>query len=367
MRIFIFIWLLLISITSHSSSEQIQKEFQFTHPDNCKEKRLDLPPGVMSRIPIQDQNTSNFCWSYAGTQLIDAWRAKYRPPTPPWTSPTAHAFRYLSEKGITDPDQNMSGINFLERAVRYPSCSQEVVHDRISGRNHSDFFNKMQELHRLARSGTASESTLNSHLQNCLNSSGVNRKIQWNEISGFVQNSNWIGFANQVIGEICKDSLRGGEIPIPESIGAYDKQFANGAEGLRAIQKMIREKLDGEDPLPVGIRFCPEALKQFLPATLQMNGRIDGSRCKSQTGVQKNIHFAAIVGRRPVMVKSSDGRERFICQYLVRDSYGTDCAEYPDSTVFTPKDRCVKGQIWVDEKYLLINTNEAYAIPDRAR
>ncbi|MFN8845329.1 MAG: hypothetical protein ACK5V3_05345 [Bdellovibrionales bacterium] len=363
----IILFSLFISLYSNATSEIINKEFKFTHADNCKEKRLDLPPGVMSRIPIQDQNTSNFCWSYAGTQMIDAWRAKYRPPTPPWTSPTAHAFRYLSEKGITDPNRNLSGVNFLDRAVRYPSCSQSVVHDRISGQNHRVFFNKMQELHKMARSGEATEATLENKLQACLSQAGINNKIRWNQISQYVQSTEWTGFANQVIGEICKDHTRNAEnIPRPEVIAAYHKKFANGLEGMQAIQKMIREKLDGEDPLPVGIRFCPEALKQFLPATLQMDGELNESRCKSKTGVLKNQHFAVIVGRRPVMVKTSDGREKLICQYLIRDSYGTDCAEYPDSTVFTPKDRCVKGQVWVDEKHLLVNTNEAYAIPDRA-
>jgi hypothetical protein len=333
---------------------------------NCEEKRLDIPPGVMSRIPVQDQNTSNFCWSYAGAQLIDAWRAKYRPPTPPWTSPTAHAFRYLSEKGITDPNENISGANFLEVAYRYPTCSQEVVHDKINGANHKVLFKQMQDLFDLARSGQASKETLNLQLQNCLAKVGLSKKINWDQVSHHIHTNRWTSFANKILDDVCKNHTKFPEnIPRPVSTGAYDSKYGNGHNGMLGIRNFINNNLNSQDPLPVGIRLCPAALKEFLPGTLKDNGELADEKCVDETGTRKNQHFAVIVGRRPVKVVGADNVERTVCQYLIRDSYGTDCNQYPDSKVFTPKDRCVKGQIWVDERTLLTNTNEAYGIPDR--
>lgn len=362
--LFLITDLLLILNYSYASPEDVAKEFRFTPARECVEKRLDLPPGVMAKVPVQDQNTSNFCWSYAGTQLIDAWRAKHNPPTPPWTSPVSHAFKYLDQIGESNPNLNQSGVHFLRKAINWPSCSQSVVNDRLSGKDHSDFFNKMQELYRLARSGQASENTLNNYLQNCLMGAGLNKKIQWHQVSQHIQQKEWTGFANQVIGEICKNHSRAnGEMPYPINLGAHTK--GSGVEGMRAIQKTLNETFSKDNPLPVAVNICSEIFNYLHKPTLRMNNGLDASKCVSKSGVNMNTHASVIVGRRPVKVKHSDGREMTICQYLIRNSYGTSCNQYSHPTPFIPNDRCVNGQIWVDERTLLTNTDEAYYLPDR--
>jgi hypothetical protein len=269
---------------------------------------------------------------------------------------------------MDDPQRLVPVSSFLMFAQHSPICSREVIHDKLGGSDHVEFFNRMQELHELARSGRTTDSELDRRLQRALGSSRMGAKVSWSQVGPYVQQSTWIGFADRGLRDLCKDHTREAiRYPAPESIRAYDNtKFSNGAEGMSGIQKRLIEQFDKENPLPVAIRVCPEVFTRLNPPTLRMNGRLDEEKCVSPTtGRVQNSHYAVVVGRRPASIRGTDGKERIVCQYLIRNSYGTDCSRYPETTIFTPNDRCISGQVWVDERVLLTNSDELIFIPDR--
>jgi hypothetical protein len=359
----------LIAVSSHATTDKVARAYKLTNPANCKEEvRLDLPPnGTMSKMPVQDQNTSNLCWSYSGTQLIDAWRSKYDPPAPPWSSPLAFGMGFLNFHGVTDEKANQSAYKFLKTAPKLKSCSYEVVNDSLIGKKRPDLFDSLRTLHQLARSGRATEAELDNQLKSCLVGMGQNKSLNWAQVSHFAQESQWQKFGDSILKEVCATHSRDlSKLPSPEKVSAYDKsEFADGIQGMFAIRDSINEMISSPSSLPVGIRFCPAVLFRTSPGTLDENGDLNAGACKNQAGRQLNMHAAVIVGKRPVMFTNSAGQTFPICQYLVRDSGGADCDAYKEPTIFNPSDRCVNGQIWVDEKTLMTNTNEAFFLPDR--
>jgi hypothetical protein len=366
----IILFLTLLSIfESHATTDKVAKAYKLTNPADCKEEvRLDLPPnGTMSKTPVQDQNTSNLCWSYAGAQLIDAWRSKYDPPAPPWSSPVAFGMEFLNFHGIENEKAIQSTYNFLETAPKLKSCSYDVVNDSLIGKKRTDLFNSLKALHQLARSGQATEAQLDSQLKSCLVGIGQNKLLNWAQVSHLAQESEWQKFGDKILKEVCaKHSRDLSKLPAPQQVFAYDKsKFAKGIQGMFAIRDKINSMISDPTSLPVGIRFCPAVFHTTSPGTLDENGDLNESACRNQTGQQLQIHQAVIVGKRPVMFTNSAGQTFPICQYLVRNSKGADCDAYKAPTIFNPSDRCVNGQIWVDEKTLMTNTDEAFFLPDR--
>lgn len=367
------------------ASEKISMS-EMTRAENsdCSEVRLDESPGLMANIPIQDQSGTGFCWSYASSQLLDAWRAKYPPPgTPPWTSPDALAFEYMSKKGITDPDAPVNMFDFLKQAPSLKSCDYSLFNNkRFDGKKDFALFKRLEELHRLARTPNSDPQLIQAMSRDCF--AGVHPSKQnlfnINEIKNYATSHEWISFTQNILSSYCEgNNQKLDYIPQPDSKSPYTYVSNNGLRGIAAMQKAINSHLNKYDKtrnpkvLPIGVDFCAEILNRPLAPTMNKDGRLDSSACVSKNGKKQAKHSAVIVGRRPAMWvdPKNPNRKLPICQYLIRNSYGTSCKAYPPSDIFQPADRCAKsdgkesGQIWVDEISLLGNSDAAYFFPER--
>jgi hypothetical protein len=102
----------------------------------------------------------------------------------------------------------------------------------------------------------------------------------------------------------------------------------------------------------------------LLPGTLQTGGNLDETKCINEKGHQLFMHAATIIGRRQVQFTNKAGQTFPICQYLIRDSGGTNCSATEPRPFFSPSNACENGQYWVDEKTLFTNSDEIYYIPN---
>lgn len=106
-----------------------------------------------------------------------------------------------------------------------------------------------------------------------------------------------------------------------------------------AIGRAIDEELETPAPLPIEIHFCPKILEPGL--------RVDCAR---------EGHAALVIGRRWNAGTHS-------CQYLVRNSWGTECSQYPRK--ISGNGGCEEGlgNIWLDRGALLANTEDIVRPP----
>jgi hypothetical protein len=155
-------------------------------------------------------------------------------------------------------------------------------------------------------------------------------------------------------------------LPVPKIIATYRSR--DGILGMKRAQSEVNELLRSNSPPAIGISFCPEIFFRRNVHTLGMNGRIDKSRCIDERGKQRLMHFAAIVGSRQAIATTASGEKVKICQYRIRNTYGTKCEGMPARAKdVSPNERCVNGDIWVDEDSLFTNTTEYIYLPHRSQ
>lgn len=341
---------------SHANKELI-KSFQPTAPDQCSTKRLDLNGGVMSKIPIQDQGNLRICWSYGASQLIDAWRIKNDPPVEYMTSPTPLALQYAKFKKRTEIFEPESAIRLLQNANELRICSYDKVKDYNNKQSNAEFISELVNSYTQFRSNPDNKVEILKKLKTCLIEAGFKNKSDLEKLSQHLSSDTWVPFVDGILQDICgNDSKKIENVPKPK----YKTSNANknGKYGIREIQNLINSKLDEKNPSPIGITFCHAVLKNRDTSSMELNGEVNNDRCPSA------IHTAPIIGRRLVKYMDKNGVEHPFCQFLVRDSYGTSCANYPDDPEITPSKICENGQIWVDESALLTNTADAYYLED---
>lgn len=345
-----------VSLTAHSSEELLDK-FTFTKPNECTTKRLDQGDGVMAKVPIQDQTKLLICWSYAASQLIDAWRIKNDPPVPFITSPVPLGLQYANakkKKNLIEPD---SAITLLERVNEFKSCSYNVVNDHNNNQTNAEFISSLIKAYNDSKKDPGNKTKFIEQINTCLQAAGFRNNLDIEKLATHIQHDTWMPFVDGVLQDLCKNDSRSlSNIPKPKVVATYES--SNVSDGIRNMQNLIHKKLNEKNPSPIGISFCRKVFKDRDISTLDAAGRPDKAKCIGAA------HTAPIVGRRLVMFKDTDGKTYPFCQFLVRDSYGTSCANYPDDPEITPSKVCENGQIWVDESALLTNTSEAFYLED---
>ena len=359
LNFFFFVAISLISLNAQSNEELLSK-FEPTKPNECTTKRLDQGEGVMAKVPIQDQTKLLMCWSYAASQLIDAWRIKNDPPVPFITSPVPLGLQYAKAKMKKDLVSSYSAIDLLESVSAFKSCSYSVVKDYNNNQSNADFISSLVKTYNESKKDPNNKLHFINQINKCLQEAGFKNSLDIEKLAVHIQHDTWMPFVDGVLQDLCKDNSKDlSNIPKPKTIRLYEQK--NISNGIKSIQNLINSKLNEKNPSPIGISFCHKVLKDRDVSSLSPIGRVDTDKCGAGA---RGIHTAPIVGRRLVKFKDTDGKEYPFCQFLVRDSYGTSCANYPDDPEITPSKVCENGQIWVDESALLTNTSEAYYLED---
>lgn len=125
----------------------------------------------------------------------------------------------------------------------------------------------------------------------------------------------------------------------PLGCDVFPKKSQENSPG--AIGRAIDADLEAPAPLPIEIHFCPK----MLESGVHLDCRTDG-------------HAALVIGRRWNDTTHS-------CQYLVRNSWGTECSQYPPR--ISGHGNCEEGlgNIWLDRGELLASTDDIVRPPRR--
>lgn len=364
------------TVTFAQTPREIYDKYEFQYENECnKEIRLDLKKGAplstggvqptdgtMSQVPITNQDTSPLCYAYAGTYCIDAWRAKYDPPLPPRSSPMAGAIDFLNKRKVDHAGKAYALEHYLQDASRLELCEYSIVNDSIHSGGHVGFFDDMNRVFQALRSNQVN-SEIQSLYKSCILKFPSSQLPDFASISKYATKSNWLDFTDAVLKDVCSGHKRTvSAIPQPVVVAAYKAR--DGVAGMYNIRNVINERLKQPSPMPVGIAFCPAVLIKKEQPTLTSSGKLDMTKCLNEHGQVMDTHFGAIVGKRPATIQTKEGPAQ-ICQYLVRNTKGTDCSKFPNDKETKPSDRCIKGQIWVNEDELLTNTSDAMYLPDK--
>lgn len=354
LNIFSTLFTTLFLSTHVFASNEILDQFRYSKGENCSEVRLDLPPGVMSKIPVLDQSDTNLCWAYSGTQLIDAWIIKNDPPLKYSMSPLPAALQFKVNKNQLDLIEYESVYHFLSEASKLNSCSYKVFDTKNQYKTLGDFLSDLFEAQKKSTSATEIAEKLNE----CIIKAGIKNKLDIKRVSDQIIKGNSLSNINAVIQDLCKDdriSLQ--SIPKPKYLSVSSS--GNIGLGMSKMRKLIDDRLNNKQT-PPAVRFCYGMLADRGLVTMGTNGKINESTCKTA------IHFSPIVGRRvSIYTNPKTGKQTPFCQYLLRDSRGTSCAKYPNEPEMNPSDKCVKGQVWVDEDTLFTNSDESTYLTDK--
>lgn len=338
--------------------------FEYTKDQNCTEKRLDKPPGVISKIPVHDQDGLYLCSSIVMAQLVDAWRLIYKLPVISLTAPLTLGLQYASKNGFPKL-KDLPILNMLNNSNNLDSCSYDLVSKAINSNEPNEFVGKLFDLYKKAQissSQNEKEQIVNSILKSCTlntnNSSDVELVIK------SLNESNAINFANKLFEKLCdKNKTPLAFIPKPSILksSSYPDQF----NAMNAFRSHLNGLFDQNATQPIGISYCKSVLKNRSVKGVSLSGLLDDDTCKD------NVHASLIVGRR-LLSYNDGGKVKKICQYLVRNTQGSSCNGYEDDPDALPNKSggekpktCESGQVWVDEDALLRNTAELFHLGDK--
>jgi hypothetical protein len=338
--------------------------------DTCTPVRLDKPPGLMAKIPVNDQSFTTFCWAYAGNQMVDAWRIRTYGLATSSSSALSSAFSHLAftRNSTFSENDSVSMFKYLSSVRSLKLCDRSVIRDLVDvapAQVSKDVFNQIRLLHSQLRSSTiASQSQLTIVMSRAFPSIAPSRlaSIPADMLRIWSAEGSWPSFAARVKEYVCaEESYSVGNFPTPSVMYTYEN--ANVLANIEQMRQSIDRHLSSFHPtnnpnvLPIGIQFCPEILFEPMEPRMLVNGRLNACEGGAK-------HTAVIVGRRPATwTDRTTGQKIGMCQYLIRNSEGPSCLGFDrPSDVFTPSNTCENGQIWVDELTLMGNTDVAYFV-----
>jgi len=340
------------------SEARANYNFEFTQDNECTEKRLDKTPGSASKIPVQDQDGTGLCTAYSMAQLIDAWRAVNNPPITDFTSPLVLGIDYIALTNGTKVS-DVGAFKLADKLPNLSSCSYSAMKSHFNSKTPIDFFREIKRNYDLAKSGSANIVSTAQAIRNCVLNSGFSNTLDIETIKSYLNEEDWVKFSKKFFDDACKDS-RKSLSSIPKIKGGISYGEKNHFIFMNKYRKTINQQLDVPNALPVGIGYCANVLKDRDAIGVTEKGEFDESSCSNAK------HASVIVGRRLLKYKDGD-QVKTICQFLVRNTYGSSCNGYdqyekdalPSNSGETPR-VCENGQIWVDENSLMRNTNSVF-------
>lgn len=355
--------LILLPASVFGNNIHLLEEIELGHESECAPVRLDLPPGPLARSPVSIQAGFDNCWAHTAANLMNAWIGMNDvQKTSAAASPVALTFEYLKLTGIEQIHNSNSAIAVLRNAHLLEGCQIETLPDIKGNLKATSLFNELYLLYEKKDKISLSDSTriINDNLA----SFGL-ITFKSELVEKLLTHPTRMKFLGAVEDEICKNSRIGYKgMPPPQVIRAND--FGGLKKGTHAVKMFIDAQLNKKQPIPVGISYCDIRRTDRKFAAMDASGKIE---INNKQYCPHGAHGGVIVGRRKVLFRTSESGpflpENYICQYLVRDSGGTSCASYKDNQSLQPSDKCIEGQIWMEEDILLLNTSEAYYLPNR--
>lgn len=358
--------------------------------DSCagSDIRLDLPPNSMSHMPVLDQDGTGLCYSYVATQLVDAYRFSHGDRnldhrTSPVAAAVIQADSPLQEgkyslaikstgkqlrDAIYDPyGKYVTGVaagvpEIISSIKRSGSCSHDTISNFISadGQGISDKLLSIFDEHQAYLKETwffqRNDKFVKEKIQCELNRSSLRSSldITADVILKALKENNPLKYLKEVIAKACVN--RNISVNIPK---LWNVKSPKSFDGTKQTQRMINTLLNAQNPQPIGVGFCSQALSSDS-WTLNLQTMAE----KSWANEKCAGHAALIVGKRML-----NGR----CEYLVRNSWGTSCMKYKKNyteqtprilKAAAPERECIEGtgQIWIPADTLIKNTVEIWGL-----
>ena len=329
------------------------------------EVRLDAPGGTAEKMPIHDQDGLGICFAETGAQLFDSLMNQ-QGVTHPRTS-SLHA-ALLTKLNFSDPSQasrsNNGGIDGGDPCATVQglgasgACSHESYLRFLNTGWPKASVGRLYDLFETHRQGLEAElknkklqkeidQTVSRHafalmdgiLATCSpNRPSVVKLPTFDELGRILQEGSFPGLARGVFGSDCQpqDKFRAPFEITCQAIGTYGYSSRQMKPVLQ--RRLLNHLSEAKSATPVGISYCSALLQKgpdWKKGTQEASDLFRTPEC--------GMHASIVVGKR---------QKNGSCQFLIRNSWGTDCDSYAKTW------ECQNGQIWVDADALLENTYE---------
>lgn len=332
-----FLVLLTLFCTYHAFAGE---KYKMMTDEECTEIRLDKPPSPISKIKIY-RTFGIMCVPYTATFIIDSERLIRNNRITHFTSPLYINTQYarLTQNPTIVVYTNLmmpTSINKLK------SCDINVLREELFSDPKSALY--ISKLHEIYKKRSKTE------LAAAINAAGLSNVIGADEIDKIASTSEFSQFMNDLLQKLCADH----SIDLSDMEGMTFADATNLGPGREKIASNLRKILNSnlERGRPTGVNFCDLALADPNINGMRSDGRIDREVCIGSDGKVAG-HSTAVVGRRLLPYITKDGAKKFVCQFLLRDVYGSKC--FRTMKDGKPAD-CDEGKYWIDEDTLTHNT-----------
>ena len=383
-----FLGTILISIVVQGATPALATEAC----GNGKTVELDRAGFSLEKLPVMAQENPS-CWAFSAVELVEAWRLSHNPQPPVGgpnflASPTDVYRQVCKTRDCKKGGRVEWAIDYLRT---HPACNQFA----IAGRRAKSLDNMSQyNAFSYTRDGglrngmtlqykklwAASRTARGSKEMLKIYQSIVEANPSWGPdrigLQGMYIFAKRHGYAE----DVCASMLNAGmalpstSFPPLDVLAAYLAQNdvnkyldlvhdrvcgQNGANygpvipalhsesttNTRHIIEVLNHALDAPNPQPVEISICSAVLDHQRP----YRGRNPYKDCDDAKILNfhdgPDQHGVVVVGRR---VNETSGH----CEFLVRNTWGLDCAVYKNAPAHWD---CRNGQIWVDATDLASN------------
>jgi hypothetical protein len=323
--------LLTLATLGHSTDDDCGsgEEIRLDKPGKWGVELPGVPPeqwrGSMQDIPVMDQGDVGICYSYSGSEMIDAYRFSHKPPRGDMnlshrTSPTESAVEY--KYGANPDGGQICGL--VDSVKMHKSCDAKdiegefLLNDKTGEQAH-------KEMAQLAASMSLDDTSDPNGFYYREGASGfcpVNSDIGFDNVLDLNRGTRDIVSKLQNAFSLATENCR--RIPLSSSLTCnFKRPLSNAPERLRSN---LNVAMDQPSPVqPVGMIICADVIEK-------------GSHAPDKN-VSCGYHAVVVIGRRK---NPTTGK----CDFLVRNSWGTSC------NGVSPEWQCDGGNIWMDSTAL---------------
>lgn len=332
---------------------------------------MDLNGGPFSNLPIYDQGTEGLCYSYAASQLIDAWRVEHHQFEEKRLSSPIHAgaiytingkrqnailkieaqiqerlndssrdakSRELSIKSLRGRQKDIdrfldptggSTIGVLEDLRNRKSvCSTDELFGPDAQQNYKQKIEPIAKLRRYALHFSEKRKTLACDLTETFNSEFAGQVLDVakavDDILKHLDSDN--EFLESLLSNFCKTPIDLTALPAPKQYvatpyKAVSELSKTPPSSALSTANELMNLLSQNPPQPISLSYC----SRFLITSDRMSRY---SSC--------DAHASVVVGR-----SFREGK----CQILIRNSWGESCTWEDQQPRYVYP--CENGQIWV--------------------
>ena len=327
----------------HAAEEM---KFRLTPDHACTSVRLDR--GVLADVAVTDQGGFNMCTAYSTATLVDAYFASTGRKSIPATHRTSPLFlgvQYAAahQQPTLEVTENLGIPGEMNRLL---SCDIRRMPDTVAGRSSGIWATNIYTAYK-----EKDVNAFQSEVQKLAKT--LSPVPQLKPAKEYLAFDSFVPMFAALTADFCRGfTVSLVALPLASTFVGY-KYKSRRAQAMAEARTFINEGI--ERGVPVAVNYCKRVLDDVNVEGIDPASGLLGDQCRQ--GSMFLGHSSTVVGRRLLRY---DLNRQSVCQYLVRNTYGTSCKQWADDASTTPKERCEGGQVWLDEDALLSNLTEAF-------